>query len=61
MCVMFQVVATASDVSGDEGAGLVDDADSQSTDWNTFISLIDLTCFLITFVTYFILLLGFIP
>jgi hypothetical protein len=62
-CFMFQgAAAGVSGTSGDEGAGLVDAAASQSSSpWTAFTSLLDLTCLVIALVTYFILLLGFIP
>jgi hypothetical protein len=58
---VFQGAAVASEASGEEVANLVDVAGSQSSDWNIFTSLLDLTCFVVTLVTYFTLLLGFIP
>lgn len=60
-CVAFQGAAVASEASGEEGANLVDVAGSQPSDWGIFTSLLDLTCFVITLVTYFVLILGFMP
>ncbi|XP_023726365.1 neuronal acetylcholine receptor subunit alpha-2-like [Cryptotermes secundus] len=54
--------AAVSETSGDEGDSLVDGADSQaSSSWTTFTSLLDVTCLVVALVTYFVLLLGFIP
>lgn len=50
----------ASEISGDEETNLVGNG-TQSHTWDTFSSLLNLTFFVITFVTYLILLIGFIP
>ncbi|PSN46712.1 hypothetical protein C0J52_14445 [Blattella germanica] len=57
-----KAVAEASEVSGEEGADLVNSFGSSiRSEWNTFTILLDFFCFTITLFVYFILLLGFIP
>jgi hypothetical protein len=58
---MFQGAAKVSAISGDDETNLVDSDDSPSHTWETFSSLLNLTCFMIILVTYIILLIGFIP
>jgi hypothetical protein len=58
---VFQGGAAVSEISGDEATNLVESDGSPSQTWDTFSSLLNLTCFMITLVTYIILLIGFIP
>jgi hypothetical protein len=58
---VFQGGAAATETSEDEETNLVDGGGSPSHTWDTFSSLLNLTCFMITLVTYIILLIGFIP
>jgi hypothetical protein len=58
---VFQGGGAASEISGDEETNLVGNDGTQSHTWDTFSSLLNLTFFVITFVTYLILLIGFIP
>jgi hypothetical protein len=51
----------ASEISEDEETNLVGNDGTQSHPWDTFSSLLNLTCFTITLVTYLTLLVGFIP
>jgi len=58
---VFQGGAAASEMSGEEETILVGNDGSHSHAWDTFSSLLNVTCFIITLVTYLILLIGFIP
>jgi hypothetical protein len=58
---VFQGAAAVSAISGDDATNLMDSDGSPSHKWDTFSSLLNLTCFMIVLVTYIILLIGFIP
>jgi hypothetical protein len=58
---VFQGGGAASETSGDEETILVGNDGSQSHTWDAFSTLLNVTCFMITLVTYLILLIGFIP
>ncbi|KAJ4435498.1 hypothetical protein ANN_18114, partial [Periplaneta americana] len=55
-----KAAAAVSEASGGEGAGLVEGA-AATSGWNTFTTLLNLLLFILTLLTYFILLVGFIP
>ncbi|KAJ9585130.1 hypothetical protein L9F63_003082 [Diploptera punctata] len=52
----------ASETSGGEGADLVNNSERSSTfGWDNFTSLLNFICFLLSLLTYLILLIGYLP